>query len=439
MKDRVILHVDCNCFYASVEMLYHPEYSGLPLAVGGDEEKRHGIVLTANYIAKRRGVKTGMALWEAKQSCPDVIFVPPRMYLYIRFSQMAREIYREYSDKVESFGLDECWIDLTDSCSIVGDGTRNLSNGFRVAQEISQRIKKELGITVSVGVSWNKIYAKLGSDYKKPDAITVFDWDNCRDLIYPLPVSDLLYIGPHTTYKLHKYGITTIGELAGTDPELLHDWFGKIGYMLSVFARGDDETPVSVTGTEIPIKSVGNSTTTPRDLANDTDVRLVLYLLSESVSERLRENHFEGWVVEVSVRDTDLFYFHQQKKLKAPTNISSEIEEAAFSIFKRLYHWHKPIRSIGVRVADLQEEGLPRQLDLFTDERRRECLHRADCMVTLVRQRFGYSAIHRGIMEEDPYLASLNATADDHMIHPHSYLENGNRTGCEKAAHASVY
>ncbi len=201
MKDRVILHVDCNCFYASVEMLYHPEYSGLPLAVGGDEEKRHGIVLTANYIAKRRGVKTGMALWEAKQSCPDVIFVPPRMYLYIRFSQMAREIYREYSDKVESFGLDECWIDLTDSCSIVGDGTRNLSNGFRVAQEISQRIKKELGITVSVGVSWNKIYAKLGSDYKKPDAITVFDWDNCRDLIYPTALQPLVsWQGPTRSF-----------------------------------------------------------------------------------------------------------------------------------------------------------------------------------------------------------------------------------------------
>ena len=198
MPDRIILHVDCNCFYASVEMLYHPELAGKPLAVGGDPQQRHGIVLTANYIAKRRGVKTGMALWQARQCCPDIVFVPPRMYLYLRFSRMARAIYQEYSGQVESFGLDECWIDLTDSCALLGDHTRTLENGCRIAQEISARIRRELGITVSIGVSWNKIYAKLGSDYKKPDAITVFDRDNYKKLIYPLPVSDLLYVGRRT-------------------------------------------------------------------------------------------------------------------------------------------------------------------------------------------------------------------------------------------------
>ena len=314
MSDRIILHVDCNCFYASVEMLYHPELAGKPLAVGGDPEQRHGIVLTANYIAKRRGVKTGMALWEARQTCPDVIFVPPRMYLYLRFSRMARAIYQEYSDKVESFGLDECWIDLSDSCRVLGDHTRTIENGYRIAQEISGRVRKELGITVSIGVSWNKIYAKLGSDYKKPDAITVFDRDNYRKLIDPLPVSDLLYVGRRTDKKLEKYGIRTIGELAEADPRYLQNWFGKIGLMLSVFARGEDQTPVNDLGVEAPIKSVGNSTTTPRDLVDDEDVRLVLYLLAESVSERLRENHFEGQVISVYVRNTDLWGFHQQKK-----------------------------------------------------------------------------------------------------------------------------
>ncbi|HBB61434.1 MAG TPA: DNA polymerase IV, partial [Lachnospiraceae bacterium] len=213
MSDRIILHVDCNCFYASVEMLYHPELAGKPLAVGGDPEERHGIVLTANYIAKRQGVKTGMALWQARQCCPNLVFVPPRMYLYLRFSRMARSIYQEYSDKVESFGLDECWIDLTESCAILGDHTRTIENGYRIAQEISRRIRRELGITVSIGVSWNKIYAKLGSDYKKPDAITVFDRDNYRKLIDPLPVSDLLYVGRRTGQKLAKYGIRTIGQL----------------------------------------------------------------------------------------------------------------------------------------------------------------------------------------------------------------------------------
>ncbi len=402
MSDRIILHVDCNCFYASVEMLYHPELAGKPLAVGGDPEQRHGIVLTANYIAKRRGVKTGMALWEARQACPDVIFVPPRMYLYLRFSRMARAIYQEYSDKVESFGLDECWIDLSDSCRVLGDHTRTIENGYRIAQEISGRVRKELGITVSIGVSWNKIYAKLGSDYKKPDAITVFDRDNYRKLIDPLPVSDLLYVGRRTDKKLEKYGIRTIGELAEADPRYLQNWFGKIGLMLSVFARGEDQTPVNDLGVEAPIKSVGNSTTTPRDLVDDEDVRLVLYLLAESVSERLRE-------------------------------ISGEIEETAFSIFQRLYRWEKPIRSIGISVGDLRPENQPRQLSLFVDEQHRERQKRADRMVTMIRGRFGYAAIQRGIMHEDRYLSSLNATAEDHMIHPHSYLEHGNRSGCETA------
>ena len=412
-------------------MLYHPEYNGKPLAVGGDPEERHGIVLTANYIAKRQGVKTGMALWQARQCCPDLIFVPPRMYLYLRFSRLARAIYQEYSDKVESFGLDECWIDLTDCCGVLGDRTRTIANGYRIAQEISARIRRELGITVSIGVSWNKIYAKLGSDYKKPDAITVFDRDNYQKLIYPLPVSDLLYVGRRTDKKLEKYGIRTIGELAGADPVYLQNWFGKIGLMLSVFARGEDRTPVNDFGVEAPIKSIGNSTTTPRDLVNNEDVRLVLYLLSESVSERLRQNHFEGQVVSVYVRDNDLWGFHQQKKLAAPTNISGEIENAAFSIFQRLYRWEKPIRSIGISVGDLKPENQPRQLSLFVDEGRRERQKRADRMVSLIRSRYGYAAVQRGIMHEDPYLSSLNATAEDHMIHPHSYLEHGNRSGCE--------
>ncbi len=431
---RIILHIDCNCFYASVEMLHHPELAGKPLAVGGDPEARHGIVLTANYPAKRKGVKTGMALWQARQACPDVIFVPPRMDLYIRFSNMARRIYREYSDKVESFGLDECWVDITDCCGILGDHTKTIANGERVAQEINGRVKRELGITVSIGVSWNKIYAKLGSDYKKPDAITVFDRSNYRELIYPLPTSDLLYVGSRTKRKLEKYGIGTIGKLAGTDPALLQTWFGKVGLMLSMFARGLDETPVSEYGETVPIKSVGNSTTTPRDLENNEDVKLVLYLLSESVAKRLRKNRFEGQVVEVYVRDNGLTCFHQQRKLRAPTCISAEIEVAAVRIFTELYRWEKPIRSIGVRVTDLRPEGAPRQLDLFVDEKKRAKLLRADRMTEVIRGRFGFGAIQRGIMYRDTYLSSLDATADDHMIHPHSYFERGSRTGCEHLA-----
>ncbi len=334
--DRVILHSDCNCFYASVEMLHQPRLWDIPMAVGGDPEARHGIILTANYIAKRRGVKTGMALWQARQVCPDITFVPPRMDLYIRFSRIIRQIYSEYSDLVEPFGLDEAWIDVTASTGIKGDGKK-------IAEEINARIKKEVGITVSVGVSWNKIYAKLGSDYKKPDAVTEFSRANYRDIVFPLPVEDLLYVGRATKRKLYNLGITTIGELAETDPELLRRVFGKFGLMLSVFARGQDATPVSLEHTNAPIKSIGNSTTTPRDLTNDEDVSLVMYLLSESVASRCRENGFVGQVIEIYVRDNELFSCGRQRKIDTPTNISEEIHRVAMELFHEVYHWQKPI------------------------------------------------------------------------------------------------
>ena len=423
--DRIILHSDCNCFYASVEMLHQPRLWTIPMAVGGDPEARHGIILTANYIAKKRGVKTGMALWQARQACPDITFVPPRMDLYIKFSRMIREIYGEYTDLIEPFGLDEAWLDTTASCGIKGDG-------MRIAREISARIKKEIGITVSIGVSWNKIYAKLGSDYKKPDAITEFSRENYKDIVWKIPAEDLLYVGRATKRKLYNLGITTIGELAETDPEILHRIFGKVGLMLSVFARGLDQTPVSLEHTEAPVKSIGNSTTTPRDLENAEDVKLVLYLLSESVAKRCRDNGFVGDVIEIYVRDNELFSVGRQRKIAVPTNISHEIEETAMELFHEVYHWERPIRSIGVRVADLKPDDYPWQLSLFQSAERREKLLAADRAADDIRRRFGYGAVQRGIMYRDRYLSSLNATADDHMIHPHSYLERGNRSGAEK-------
>ena len=241
MSERVILHSDMNCFYASVEMLHHPEFTGMPLAVGGDPEARHGIVLTANYIAKQKGVKTGMALWQAKQICPEIIFVPPRMDLYLRFSQMAREIYSEYTDKIEPYGIDEAWLDVSDSRNLKG-------SGMTIAREISHRIKYELGVTVSIGISWNKIYAKLGSDYKKPDAITEFNRENYKDRIWQLPATDLLYVGRQTNKKLQKLGIRTIGQLAESDEKLLESHLGKIGNVLWAFANGWDEDPVCKEG-----------------------------------------------------------------------------------------------------------------------------------------------------------------------------------------------
>ena len=318
-------HSDMNSFYASVEMLHHLEFAGMPLAVGGDPEARHGIVLTANYIAKRKGVKTGMALWQAKQLCPDITFLPPRMDLYLRFSRMAQEIYADYTDKREPYGIDESWLDVTDSATLKGDG-------FHIAQEISSRMKKELGITVSVGVSFNKIFAKLGSDYKKPDAITTMYEDEFQRKAWCLPVSDLLYVGNATNKKLYSMGIRTIGDLAKSDETLLVRKLGKMGSILWAFANGYDESPVKLENTSAPVKSVGNSTTTPRDMETDEDVRIVLYILAESVAARLRENGFRCRTVEISVRDKELFHMWLLREL-----LNNCIAHSEYTLGGRIY------------------------------------------------------------------------------------------------------
>lgn len=411
--ERTILHSDMNCFYASVEMLHHPELAGKPLAVGGDPEARHGIVLTSNYIAKKSGVKTGMALWQAKQVCPEIIFVPPRMDLYLRFSRMAQEIYSEYTDLREPFGIDESWLDVSASTSIKGDG-------MKIANEISKRIKHELGVTVSIGVSWNKIFAKLGSDYKKPDAITEFSRENYKNLAWNLPAGDLIYVGRSTNKKLQTLGIKTIGELANvcnTSPIFPRRFSNIAG---SVFANGWDETPVCVEGYQAPIKSIGNSTTTPRDLVNDLDVKIILMALSESVASRLRENGFQCKVVEISIRDNELYHFSRQCKLKRPTNITDEIVQAAYRLFKDNYRWEHPIRSLGVRGCDLVSDDMPYQLDLFISEQKREKLEKMDQVVDEIRARFGYQSIQRAFVYQDKLLAQLNARG--HTVHPQGYF-----------------
>ena len=426
---RTILHSDCNCFYASVELLHHPELRGKPVAVGGDPKARHGIVLTADYMAKRYGVKTGMALWQAKQVCPDIIFLPPRMDLYLRFSKMAQEVYAEYTDKREPYGIDESWLDVTDSVSVKGDG-------YHIAEEISNRMKKELGITVSVGVSFNKIFAKLGSDYKKPDAITTMYKDEFKRKAWPLPVSDLLYVGRATNKKLQSMGIKTIGALAKTDEDLLVRKFGKVGSILWAFANSYDDSPVKLENTSAPIKSVGNSTTTPKDMETDEDVKIVLYILAESVASRLRENGFRCRTVEISIRDKDLYHFSKQVKLKNASNITAEIAEAGYKLYRENYRlpadekekrnglpefYQKPLRSIGIRGTDLVNDYFWEQLDLFTDPQHREKQMKMDEAVDVIRKRFGFYSIQRGLMYQDRMLSAVNAK-EDHTVHPHGYF-----------------
>ena len=278
-----------------------------------------------------------------------------------------------------------------------------------------------MGITVSIGISWNKIFAKLGSDYKKPDAITEFNKANYQDLIWKLPVSDLLYVGRSTNRTLQKYGIRTIGELARTDPDFLELQLGKMGLVIYSFANGWDDSPVSVEGYQAPIKSIGNSTTTPRDLENDQDVQIILMALAESVAARLRKHGFKCNVVSISIRDNGLFHFSRQRKLQEPTDITDEIMSAAYRLFRENYHWPRPIRSLGIRADDLVMGQVPVQLDLFMNEQRREKQEKLDRAVDDIRRRFGYHSVQRAFMHQDKILSSLDEQGS-HTVHPVGYF-----------------
>ena len=336
------------------------------------------------------------------------------MDLYLRFSRMAHEIYGEYTDRQEPYGIDECWLDVTDSVSLKGDGEK-------IAAEISNRMKSELGITVSIGVSFNKIFAKLGSDYKKPDAITTMYRNEYRQKAWPLPASDLLYVGKSTAKKLSLIGVKTIGDLATMDEKILHGRLGKMGDVLWAFANGYDDSPVKYEDAHAPIKSIGNSTTTPRDLVNDQDVKIVLTILAESVAARLRENGFKCRVVEISVRDNGLFSFTRQKKIDHATNVTKEIAEEACRLFKENYDWKKPIRSVGVRGADLVNDNYWEQMDLFSSVEFREKQMKVDEAVDIIRKRFGFYSVQRGLMYFDRALSAVDAKAE-HTVHPHGYF-----------------
>lgn len=406
MHMRTILHSDLNNFYASVECVYNPELSKVPLAVCGDPEARHGIVLAKNEKAKRMGVRTGEAIWQARQKCPDLHLIAPDFKKYMRFARMMREIYADYTDFIEPFGLDEAWLDVTG---------HHLS-GEEIANRLRNRAKEELGLTVSVGVSFNKVFAKLGSDMKKPDATTVISMDNYREKVWPLPVEDLLYVGPATKRRLFARNIRTIGDLAACSPQALRTALGKNGEMIWNFANGLDITPVMAAGEQAMVKSVGNSTTTPRDLVNDNDVKLTLLVLSESVAERLREQGFRGDVVSLYVRDCDLRTLSCQRKLREATALSGEIAGHAFALFRERYHWEKPIRSVGVCVSGLECREADCQISMFPDVRRIRCYELEEA-VGEIRRRFGHYAIGRASLLADQKLNEVNPK-DEHVIFP---------------------
>lgn len=411
--DRIIFHCDLNGFYASVECLYNPAIRNKPVAVCGSAEERHGIVLAKNEPAKKAGIKTGEAIWQAKQKCPGLVVVSPKMDRYLRFSKMAREIYEEYTDQVEAFGIDECWLDMTGCTSLFG-------NPGKVADEVRNKIKRELGITVSVGVSWNKIFSKLGSDLKKPDAVTLIHRENYMEKVWPLPAKDLLYVGLSTAKKLSKFGINTIGGLAKVEPEFLRKLLGKWGEVLWIFANGLDSVPVSKSGVESIIKSIGNSITTPRDMTDFEDVKKAVFVLAESVCTRLRRHGFRGRTVQISVKDTDLGYREYQQQLISASSITNEIANCAMDLFKRNWDFSKYVRAFGVRASRLMSEDDTVQTSLLLNEGGRIKLEWLDKSVDEIRRRFGHSSIQRAILLGDTLANPQNPA--EHTVHPISYF-----------------
>lgn len=411
-KDRVILHSDCNGFYASVECLHNPNIRDKPVAVSGDAENRHGIILAKNEIAKKYKVKTGEAIWQAKQKCPELVTVPPHFELYKRFSKMARRIYSDYTDRIENFGLDEAWLDITNGIE---------SDGYKTALEIKNRIKEELGITVSIGVSFNKIFAKFGSDYKKPDAITCITRENFKDIVWNSPTGDLLYVGKATKNKLNRIGIYTIGDIANTSPDILRKLLGKWGDLIYGFANGFDSSPVAHMNDNSEVKSIGNSTTTPRDMESFDDVKVVMYVLCDSVCRRLREQGFMAKTVGISIRDNELNSFTRQCTLENYTCLTKDITQSAFSLFKRSYKMQRPLRSIGVSVTDFVQNNIPHQINFLQNEEKLIQNETLDKTLDVLKKRFGNYIVQPAVLLNDRGLSSFNPK-DDHVIHPVGYL-----------------
>lgn len=382
---RVIFHIDQNCYFASVEMISHPEYRNVPMAVVGDKERRHGIILAKNQLASMAGVKTAEVIWQAQSKCPDLVLAPAHYDKYQFYSRKLREMYLEYTDKVEPFGLDECWLDLTDT---IGD-----RDPQEVADEIRERVKSEYKLTCSVGVSFNKIFAKLGSDYKKPDATTVITEENFKQIVWPLPCSDLLFVGKSTKERLNKVNIKTIGDLAGSTGEFLNDYLGKNGYQLWLYANGLDDSEVKTADYKRTVKSVGNSTTTSDDMCSLREISSTFLTLSSSVAGRLRRAGLKGKVVQITVRDSALNVYEKQKVLFKDTDSAKVIHECAVELFKESYDWHLPVRSIGVRLTDLVSSDAPEQLSLFEEVDRNEKEDRLEKTVDTIRERFGKTSL----------------------------------------------
>lgn len=393
MAERVILHCDLNCFFASVELLRYPALRDVPVAVCGDPESRHGIVLAKNEAAKQLGVKTAETIWQARQKAPHLITLPPHHGLYREYSRKVNAIYGQYTDLVEPFGIDESWLDITGSMHLFG------GDGKAIADQLRERLREELGLTISVGVSFNKIFAKLGSDYKKPDATTVIDRGNWQAIVWPLPVGDLLGVGRSTQKLLRQYGVETIGQLAAFPRQTLETLLGKHGTQLHDYANGLENSPVRPQHEAEPVKSVGNGTTFPQNLTRWEEVRSGLAVLSDSVAGRLRRQGLYCGGVALTIRNAQFRQFSRQVRLDAPTHLQKDIYQTALALARQSWHAPDPIRALTVTALYLTDSADSfQQLDLLDGAaaQREEKQERLEQAMDAIRGKYGKGAISFG-------------------------------------------
>ena len=405
MKERAILHSDANCFYASVESVLNPALRGKAVAVCGSTEERHGIVLAKSELVKKAGVKTGMATWQAKECCADLIIVPPQYEYYMLFSRKLHQIYQRYTDFVEPFGMDECWLDVTASPQ----------SAMEIAEEIRQAVKDELGLTVSIGVSFNKVFAKLGSDYKKPDAITEITRDNFREIVWSLPCSDLLYCGRATSEKLRRMCVKTIGGLANLPAELVQGRFGKNGLDLWKYANGLDESRVAHQDYVAPAKSIGHGITCKVDLLTAEDAMKVIVALVQDIGYKLRLMNLRANGVALYIRDNQFYGYGWQSSLPVATQDDGVIGLEAYKLLTENYGWQNHIRQLTVTATKLESAMLPIQLGLFYDHARDQRRSNLNHSIDGIRDRFGKRAIVPAIIMDELQVASYS---DRELIMP---------------------
>jgi DNA polymerase-4 len=390
--DRVILHCDCNSFFASVETVLNPAYRSVPMAVCGSEEDRHGIVLAKNEMAKRFGIETAETVHSAKRKCPGLVIAKPHHTEYVTFSKRVNEIYADYTDMIEPFGIDESWLDVTASQKLFGSGEK-------IANEIRERIKRETGLTVSVGVSFNKVFAKLGSDYKKPDATTVISRDNYKQIVYPLPVGSLLFVGKKTCEQLRLIGVRTVGELSELSREMLVSRFGKAGNMLYEYSHGLDESPVAQRDMREDRKSVGSGFTFRHDLVTSDEYRIGIEYLADDIGRRLRRLGMLCTTVQLTVKDEYLRTIQRQRPQSPPTDISREIAKTAYAILSDEWSFGRPVRMLTVTATGLVPRGnSAEQISLFDDgeDERRSRAEKREKTVDEILLRYGSGAITSG-------------------------------------------